>query len=618
MKISRLTRLSILLMSSSVFALAGGAPAPFPPYLSDGFDYATFTRFDAATPPKTVIYQSNGFMALQERGFGGQKIIIPVAGSTIPSNSSDRLVALEIDPPVFVDASRRTYSMADSPAKRSMTYFADRTVYRVAFDGGPEVSLTVYPVYGKPDAVLRIKIVQSRDPMLVRLHTGEDGFQVLPNSNPGVVSYGAHPWPYRLLMAARPQSTIHEGSFEWSLRTGAEAALLISLDGTEKEAEAALADLSASPDLYDQATHRDWNQYLASAPLVAPAGPVTFTIGTTGKQESIAPEELVRSELWFWRGLLNTTCQARYVPASPLMIADWNVFMGMWSNDGIAEAQAIAATSRKDLARGSILNWFRYSVNAQGDGTSAWTIFPSGANTFAAKGPEADTQGVPVQGSLVGEYIRLTGDTTILNEKPGGVAGDRTVWQALLAYQRNLPQVRDPNHDHLIDWLHTYETGWDDKNSPFIDLKKEPTSTINEQVFNLWSLQEMIYLSKIQGEDPAPWEQEYAAALKAVRDEAMGPSDRALLGPRYQDGETLDSGRKPGCLLFPLLRDRSGSYCGHDAAAGRPCEIQRRSLAHVSVRHAQVGRLLARSRMAENIRICRNGFDPIRKCSGRI
>ena len=86
------------------------------------------------------------------------------------------------------------------------------------------------------------------------------------------------------------------------------------------------------------------------------------------------------------------------------MIADWNVFMGMWSNDGIAEAQAMAATARKDLARGSILNWFRYSVNAQGDGTSAWTIFPSGGNTFAAKGPEAATQGVAVQGSLVGEY----------------------------------------------------------------------------------------------------------------------------------------------------------------------------------------------------------------------
>ena len=547
MKISRLIRVSILLMSSSVFALAAGTPAPFPPYLSDGFDYATFTRFDAATPPKTVIYQSNGFMALQERGFGGQKLIIPVVGSTIPSNSSDRLLALEIDSPVFVDASRRTYSMADSPAKRSMTYSADRTVYRVAFDGGPEVSLTVYPVYGKPDAVLRIKIVQSRDPILVRLHSREDGFQVLSNSNPGVVSYGTHHWPYRLLMAARPQSTIHQGSFEWSLRTGAEAALIISLDGTEKEAEAALADLSASPDLYDQATHRDWNQYLASAPLVAPAGPVTFTIGTTGKQESIAPEELVRSELWFWRGLLNTTCQARYVPASPLMIADWNVFMGMWSNDGIAEALAMAATGRKDLARGAILNWFRYSVNAQGDGTSAWTIFPSGGNTFAAKGPEKDTQGVPVQGSLVGEYIRLTGDTTILNEKPGGVAGDRTVWQALVAYQRNLAQVRDPNHDHLIDWRHTYETGWDDKNSPFVDLKKEPTSAINEQVFNLWSLQEMIYLSKIQGEDPLPWEQEYAAARKAVREKLWDSATERYwdldtkTGKLWTQGENLDA-----------------------------------------------------------------------------
>jgi hypothetical protein len=53
MKISRLIRLSILFMSSSVCALAGGVPAPFPPYLSDGFDYAPFTRFDAAMPPKT-------------------------------------------------------------------------------------------------------------------------------------------------------------------------------------------------------------------------------------------------------------------------------------------------------------------------------------------------------------------------------------------------------------------------------------------------------------------------------------------------------------------------------------------------------------------------------------
>ncbi len=88
----------------------------------------------------------------------------------------------------------------------------------------------------------------------------------------------------------------------------------------------------------------------------------------------------------------------------------------------------------------------------------------------------------------------------------GGPAGDRTVWEALLAYQRNLLKIRDANHDHLIDWLHTYETGWDDKDSPFVDLKGHPTSAINEQVFNLWNLQEMVYLSRLQGEDPSPWQ----------------------------------------------------------------------------------------------------------------
>ena len=127
---------------------------------------------------------------------------------------------------------------------------------------------------------------------------------------------------------------------------------MITLGGDEHEAETSLADLRASPDLLDAETHRLWNEYLASVPLVAPADAVRFTIPTLNKEESIAPEELVRSELWFWRGLLNTTCQVSYLPACPMMIADWNDFMGMWSNDGIAEAVAMAGTNRRDLARG--------------------------------------------------------------------------------------------------------------------------------------------------------------------------------------------------------------------------------------------------------------------------
>jgi hypothetical protein len=545
--VSRIVSFSIFLAAAAAGAQTSVPPAPFPAYLSDGFDFAAFTRFDAETPPKPVTYQSNGFMALQEMGFGGQKIIVPIAGNAVPTNSSDRLIAVAIDAPVFVDAAQKTYRFNDSPAKRSMTYFADRTVYRAAFENGPEVALTVYPVYGKSTAVVRIQIVQAQGSLRVRMRSKEDGFQRLQSRDPQVISYGSSSWTYRLLLASRPEATVQDGDFQWDLGAGSEAALTIALGGTDTDAAASLKELSASPDLFDVETHRAWNEYLAAVPLVAPAHPVTFTVGTTGQQESITAEDLVRSELWHWRGLLNTTCQAHYLRATPIVIADWNVFFGMWSNDGIAEAQAIAGTSRTDLARSSILKWFRYSVNAEGDGTLAWTIFPSGKNTFAANGPERKTQGVPVQASLVGEYIRLTGDASILNEKVGGKAGDRTLWQALLAYQHSLAQVRDPNHDHLIDWLNTYETGWDDKHSPFIDLNKDPTSSINEQVDNLWSLQEMMYLSRLQGEDPAPWKQEFDAALAAVRSKLWDPVTQRYwdldtkTGKLWTQGENLDA-----------------------------------------------------------------------------
>jgi hypothetical protein len=528
-------------------AQSGAAVSPFPAYLGDDFDYSTFTRFDAPAPPKSLIYQSNGFMALQESGFGGQRVIIPVAGAAAPTNSSDKLSALTIEAPVITDGSGHTWRLSDGSANRSLTYFADRTVYRAAFNGGPEVSLTVYPVYGKPAAVIRLRIVRTTGPVQVSMAAHADGLQHIRGGEKRPSTYGSYRWPYRLILDGRPAATIQHNTFEWNLRADGEAALVMTLGGTEQEAAAALTQLRSSPDLLDEETHRLWNAYLASASLVAPATPVSFTIGAKGERRSISPEDLVRSELWFWRGLRNTTCQVPYLPATPLMIADWNVFVGMWSNDGIAEAIAMAATNESDVARAAILNWFRFSVNAQGDGTSAWTIFPSGHNTFQAAGPERKTQGVPVQASLVGEYVRLTGDTGILGAKLGGLAGDRTLWQALVAYQKNLLHVRDVNHDHLIDWLHTYETGWDDKDSPFIDLHGDPTSAINEQVFQLWSLQEMAWLARLQGEDPSPWQQEFDVTKQAVREKLWDPATQrywdldAKTGELWTQGENLDA-----------------------------------------------------------------------------
>jgi hypothetical protein len=536
-----------LFLEGVAAAQPGRAAAPHPDWLNEHFDYATFTRFDASAPPKPLIYQSNGFLALQEQGFGSQRMIVPVAGPAAPTNGSDRLAALEIDAPVFTNASGRTYDFASSPALRSMTYFADRAVYRAAFDDGPEIQLTVYPVFGESAAVLRVHVIRSKSPLRMVISIQPHGFQLISDHDLRVISYGSPQWPYRAILDSRPRATLQQGQFQWTLNEGAQAALLVALGGTEREAAATLSGLLASPDLYDRETHQRWNAYLASVPLVIPAAPIVFTVGSTGAQESIAPEQLVRSELWFWRGVLNTTCQAHYLPATPLMIADWNVFMGMWSNDGIAEAIALAATDEKELARAAILNWFRYSVNAQGDGTSAWTIFPSGSNTFAATGPERDTQGVPVQASLVGEYIRLTGDTSILSASPGGVAGNRTVWQALLAYQRKLLDVRDPQRDGLIEWLHTYETGWDDKDSPFIDLHGDPTAAVNEQVFNLWSLREMAWLARREGEDPTVWEREFARTSATVRNKLWDTATQRYwdldekTGKLWKEGENLDA-----------------------------------------------------------------------------
>lgn len=537
----------LLLLESATAAQHHETASPRPAWLSQRFDYAGFTRFDAQLPPKPLIYQSNGFLALQEQGFGSQQMIVPVSGSAAPTNSSDRLSALGIEAPVFTSGSGGAFDFASSPARRSVTHFADRTVYRAAFDGGPEVQLTVYPVFGESAAVIRIRLVHSKTPFRVALSIRPDGFQAIADGRTAGASYGSPRWPYRAIFDTRPRVSLAQGQFEWTLNSGTEAALLIALGGTEREAAATLSRLRASPDMFESETHSRWNAYLASVPLVIPAAPVGFTVGTTGTRENIQPKELVRSELWFWRGVLNTTCQARYLPATPIMIADWNVFMGMWSNDGIAEVIALAGTKEKHLARDAILNWFRYSVNALGDGTSAWTIFPSGRNTFAATGPERNTQGVPVQASLVGEYIRLTGDASILDARPGGVAGQRTVWQALLSYQRNLSAVRDPNRDGLIEWLHTYETGWDDKNSPFIDLRGDPTAAVNEQVFNLWSLREMAWLARLQGEDPSPWKQEFNRTLGIARDKLWDSATQRYwdldekTGEHWTRGENLDA-----------------------------------------------------------------------------
>jgi glycogen debranching enzyme len=558
MNLSALVSRSVVFFQLISFPINAAAQAQSAPlsysslktYLSPHFDYSQFMRFEAASPPMNSIYQSNGFMSLVERGFAEQTLIIPAPVGEPPHNTSDRLAVLEIDAPTFIDSFNRKFSVSESESMRGVEYYAERTVYRTVFKDGPTISTTVYPVYDYPATVVRINIEKADGRLRVVLGVRGTGFQAISAYDNDVGAFGSQRWPYRLLVGTSPKAELRTGEVRWEVKQGDQVSAIIALGGNYKQASKTIRRVMQSSDLMDRFTRRAWNRYLDSCPIVVPAADVTFTIGTTGEQKAIARDDLVRSQLWFWRGLLNTSCRVNYLRACPMPIADWSKFMGMWGNDGVAETMALSATSRSDLARAAILNWFRYAVNAHGDGTCPWTLFPSGRNTYQAKGKENQTESVPQQGMLVGTYVRLTGDTSILDERPGGVAKARTLWQTLVAYQRNLRNVRDFNGDYLIDWLHTYETGWDDKDSPFVDLKGVPTSAINEQVYNLWSLQEMVYLSRLRGEDASEWHREIEAVKNAVRTKLWDPPTERYWDLNARDNTLWTSGENLDAYYF--------------------------------------------------------------------
>lgn len=525
-------------------AQVNGEDSLFPSYMRNDFDFANFARFEVAVPPRSDMYQSNGYLALREKGYGSQSVVIPTNDNGELNNGSDRLSVFQLNTPVITNISGHNDTFSDNTAVHKITYYADRTAYDVKFSDGIHALLTVYPVYGVSGAVARLKILQATDVVSVQWSYNGTNFSRLPTNDR---MYGASERPYRLFIGSNRHIQGNGDAFNWRLAVGDEAIIVMATGGNERDAKKAFLKISKSNDAMDRETHKQWNAYLASVPLVAPAKSIRFELGKTGEYRSISPEELVQSEIWFWRGVLTNTCVVPYLPATPLMIADWNVFFGMWGNDGVEEAVSLAGTGRSDLARGAILSWFRYAVNAKGDGSTSWVLFPSGHNSYMEHRPVANTESVPLQAHMVGEYVRLTGDTNILSEKIHGKNNDRTLWQVLIAYQNNLLSVRDVNHDHLVEWTHVFETGWDDKNSPFVDFKGNPTSALNEQAFNLWSLKEMVYLAKMQGDDPSPWEHEYSTLLSTIQTKLWDLKTQRYwdfdvrTGKLWTQGENLDA-----------------------------------------------------------------------------
>jgi hypothetical protein len=83
------------------------------------------------------------------------------------------------------------------------TYFADRTVYRAQFEGGPQISLTVYPVYGKPAAVLRINVDHADSPLDVVIASHAESFERISSLGSPDALIGSSKWPYRILLSRK-------------------------------------------------------------------------------------------------------------------------------------------------------------------------------------------------------------------------------------------------------------------------------------------------------------------------------------------------------------------------------------------------------------------------------
>lgn len=533
-----------------------------------GIDWCGLMGISLNRPVADAVYYSNGIMVtadLDDRA--SHQRLMAVWNSPIPDTLSCRATLLELDTASVYDfaAKESVTASYDSAHESTVTYEGDRIIIEVAYNESLrarieefipwEVNALVHritlerrPGVVLPDPRVRLavrclgeelsRMEYDRGGQYLHVFGSDLSFHVVVKASRSVESFAVDPpnfgipgpRPYPNEIRRRPWKRTGVLGFLFSLDPGRREELWVvfGFGLSEEEALAQAERALKDPEGLSRSTREFWNAYLGSCPLVILEKALPYTHGPTGERREITPEELLKKELWHWRGLLTSVARAPYLKCSPITVADWGEFVGMWSNDGIEEAVALSYTNQWELARESLVNWFGYAVNyRKGDGHCAWTLYPSGLTSFDHRGAlDEDTEGVPMGARSIGQYVRATGDVGILDEvlNTENTKG-RTLWEQLRAYEENLLAVRDVNGDRLVDWVHMYETGWDNKSSPFIARGGHPTTAVNEQVFRLWSLSEMAYLCRLKGEDPAPWLAEMERVRQQVEEKLWSEKD---------------------------------------------------------------------------------------------
>ena len=267
------------------------------------------------------------------------------------------------------------------------------------------------------------------------------------------------------------------------------------------------------------ASREAWEAYLASCPVIPFEKDYTWH-GSNGSVTHTS-EEILQRQYWHWHCVLANVYQLSFNRLTAFMAPDKANWFGSWSNDGPECLRALARTNRRDLARECLVEYVRTAINAEGD--HSWYLHGTGEGCLGNPGDNGRlSHGLPAIVTAVWEYIKVTGDATLLAE-PAGEGG--TVWEKLRRFMQVVYARRDRDGDGLVEWANLWEGGPDDKVGPFFsratlgewieavlklpehelnefyDRNLRPVTNIYEQAFFLHGLESLEQLSLLRGDE---------------------------------------------------------------------------------------------------------------------
>jgi hypothetical protein len=251
----------------------------------------------------------------------------------------------------------------------------------------------------------------------------------------------------------------------WEIRPGASGTLRLAavFHIDPKTARAEADRLFDHPDEALAESRQEWDDFLASCPVTDFTKGYRYLDKVTGKSVEISRQRLTERQLWHWACALSNVYDIDFNAMPALMTPDKSTWFGCWSNDSAEALRALAHTNRKELVRKCLVNYVRVAINADGD--MPWYLHGTGVS---ALGNPRDlgrlSHGVPALITALAEYVKVTGDVSILSEP----AGDgQTVWEKVRHYLHQVFPHRDLDGDGLVEWRQLWEGGADDKVGPF-------------------------------------------------------------------------------------------------------------------------------------------------------